>query len=220
MTLPPLLISGTRIRRLAAVAAVLVAMSAPALAGGKETDAPNAPAADNPGSALALPPAPEDRAKVLSGLLDRLAKAANESEAAAIRTKIREQWTNSGSPTIDLLLARDAQAGLTHDLALRRRLLGAIIHLAPDNPEGWHRRADLDYAEQHLGDAMADLGHVLVLEPRHFDAPEALATMMREVGRNDLALKAFRRLQAVDPTSANIKPEIDDLARKVEGQRI
>ena len=29
-----------------------------------------------------------------------------------------------------------------------------------------------------------------------------------------------RRLQAIDPTSANIQTQIDELARKVEGQKI
>ena len=67
---------------------------------------------------------------------------------------------------------------------------------------------------------MADLGHVLTAEPRQFDALESLANLLKEIGRNELALKAFRRLQTLDPTSANIQAEIDDLARKVEGQKI
>ena len=200
-------------------AAVLVAVPS-ALAGGKETDAPNAPAADNPGTALAVPAAPEDRAKVLEELFDRLAKAKTPAEADPLKSQIRAQWLNSGSPTIDLLLVRDAQAGLAKDSALRRRLLEAVTHLAPASLEGWNRRAELDYSDGRLGEAMADIGHVLMIEPRHFDALEGLAAMLKETGRNGLALKAFRQLKAIDPTSANIQTEIDELARKVEGQKI
>ena len=205
---------------LALLAGLLAFPVSPASAGGKEADGPNAPSADNPGSALAPPPEPLGRTQTLDALFQSLAKAATPAEAAPIKSRIRELWLASDSPTIDLLLARDAEAAVVHDMALRRRLLEAVTHLAPDAPEGWNRRADLDYSERHFNAAMADLGHVLTAEPRQFDALESLANLLKEIGRNELALKAFRRLQTLDPTSANIQAEIDDLARKVEGQKI
>ena len=206
--------------RLAVLSAALAFACPPALAGGKDAKATRPPAADNPGSALTLPATPLNHAKLLNDLFDRLAKAANPAEADPIKSQIREQWLVSDSPTVDLLLSRDAQAALAKDTGLRRRLLEAATRLAPANPEGWNRRAELDYSEQRFGDALADIGQVLSLEPRHFDALEGLASMLKEAGRNDLALKAFRQLKAIDPTSANIQTEIEELARKVEGQKI
>ena len=206
--------------RMTVSAAFLLFSGTLASAGGKETDGSNAPSADNPGSALVLPMAPKDPAKDLNDLYDRLAKATNAADADVIKSQIREHWNVSGSPTIDLLLSRDAQAAMAKDTALRRRLLDAAIHLAPAFSESWNRRAELDYSDQQFGAAMADLGHVLSLEPRQFDALEGLATLMKEIGRNDLALKAFRQLKTIDPTSATIKTQIEDLAKKVEGQPI
>ena len=206
------------VARASVMAALAILPPGPALAGGTESDAANAPAADNHGT---IPvPEPVSRAKTLDNLFERLSKATTPVDAAPIKSQIRELWLSSGSATVDLLLTRDAQAALNHDKHLRRELLEAVTRLAPDSPEVWDRRAELDYTEQRFDAAMADLGHVLVAEPRHFDALESLATLLKEIGRNDLALKAFRQLQKLDPTSANLQSEIDDLARKVEGQKI
>ena len=204
--------------RLAALMALLALGSSPAFARGPDTVGPNPPADDNHG--MVPVPEPVSRAKTLDNLFQRLAKAATPAEAASIKSQIRELWLASGSATVDLLLSRDAEAALAHDMALRRRLLEAVTRLAPDNPEGWDRRAELDYSEQRFDAAMTDLGHVLTAEPRHFDALESLASLLKEIGRNELALKAFRQLETLDPTSANLKSEIEDLARKVEGQKI
>jgi tetratricopeptide (TPR) repeat protein len=189
-------------------------------AGGTSAEAPNGTASGGPSSALVLPEAPVDRAKALNDLFDRLAKAANAAEADPIKSQIREIWLNSDSATVNLLLARDAQAALTKDAGTQRRLLEAASHLDPSNPETWNRSAEFAYSEQRFGEALTDLAHVLAIEPRHFDALEGLGSMLKETGRNDLALKAFRQLQTIDPTSANIQSEIEALSKKVEGQKI
>ena len=166
------------------------------------------------------PKTAEDRGKALDQLYGRLAKTHDDAEGTTIRASIRQLWLNSGSATIDLLLERDAQAALGHDPALRHQLLDAASKLSPETPEIWNRRAGLDYGELHFDAAMADLARVLAIEPRHFEAIEALATILRETGRDPLALKAFRRLQAVNPTAPDIQKDIDDLTRKVDGQKI
>ena len=168
----------------------------------------------------AEPKTAEDRSKALDRLYGRLAKATGEADGTTIRASIRQLWLNSGSATIDLLLERDALAALGHDPAVRRQLLDAASKLSPETAEIWNRRAGLDYGELHFDAAMADLARVLAIDPRHFEAIEALATILRETGRDALALKAYRRLQAVNPTAANLQRDIDDLARKVEGQKI
>ena len=204
--------------RWAVCTALLAFAASPAVGAGPEPDVPNAPTADSHGTVPV--PVPVSREKTLDNLFQRLAKATTPIEAGPIKSQIRELWLASGSATVDLLLSRDAEAALAHDLALRRQLLEAVTRLAPDDAEGWDRRAELDYSEQHFDAAIADLGHALATEPRHFDALESLATLLKEIGRNELALKAFRQLQSIDPTSANLATEIEDLARKVEGQKI
>lgn len=173
------------------------------------------------------PPAPvdavqstEQRQQALDALYDKLAKATDDVAATAIRADIRQLWRQSGSPTIDLLLDRDAQAALGSDQGIRRQLLEAAARLAPEAAEVWNRRAGLDFSEQRVEDALADLGHVLAIDPRHFDALEALSGILHDLGRDKLALKALRRLKAVNPTAANLDTQIDELSRKVEGQPI
>ena len=166
------------------------------------------------------PQSPEDRDKALVRLYDRLAKASDEAEATTIRAGIRQLWTATGSATIDLLLQRDGQAALAHDPTLRRQLLDAASKLSPGTAEIWNRRAGLDYGDLHFDAALADLARVLAIDPRHFEALEALGGILRETGHDALALKALRRLKLVNPTAANLQQEIDDLTRKVEGQKI
>jgi tetratricopeptide (TPR) repeat protein len=217
------------LRRISLAFAIGSAGVSPVFAG----DGPPPPAQTAPDSAAPVPPSPElaspelvrpegpqERAKLLDDLFAQLANAPTLSEAEPIKARIRQLWRDSGSPTVDLLLMRDVQAALAKDDDTRGRLLEAVTHLAPDNVEGWNRRAEFDYSSQRYGEAFADLGHVLAIEPRHFDALEGFASLLKETGHNDLALKAFRQLKAIDPTSANLGAEIDDLARMVEGQKI
>lgn len=163
---------------------------------------------------------PEQREKALGGLYDKLAKATDDVAATAIRADIRQLWRQTGSATIDLLLDRDAQAALASDRDVRRQLLEAAAKLAPDTAEVWNRRAGLDFSEQRIDDAIADLGHVLVIDPNHFDALEALSGVLRDAGRDALALKALRRLKGINPTAPNLQIQIDELSRKVEGRPI
>lgn len=191
---------------------------------------PGLASAAEPGEAGVPPPVaaaplpfdntPEGRKQRLDSLFDRLAVAKNDAEATGIRSDIRQVWQDTGSATIDLLLDRDAQAALAHDAKLRRELLTAAAKLAPGAVEVWNRRAGLDFAEEKFEAAITDLGHVLALEPRHFDALEALGGILKDSGQEALALKAFRRLKEVNPKAGGIDGAITELTRKVEGQGI
>ena len=163
---------------------------------------------------------PEQHQQALASLYGKLAAETSDVDATAIRGEIRQLWRQTGSATIDLLLARDAEAAAAHNEAVRRQLLEAAAKLAPDIAEVWNRRAGLDFTDQRYEDAIADLGHALAIDPRHFDALEALAGILKDTGRDDLALKAYRRLKAINPAADNLQGAIDELARKVEGQRI
>lgn len=210
-----------RLTRTVVLAAGLTLLVEPwAGAGGAETGAPNAGAAGNDSAALASPGAPEDRAKALDRLYGELAKAADAAGAEKIKHQLVEVWIEAAGPTVQILLLRDQLATDAHDRPLRRQLLTAAAHLAPDSPVPWNLLAEVELGEQHFSEAIADIGHALAIEPRDAQALQTLAFLLKDAGRNDLALKAFRRLQAIDPTSANIQTQIDELARKVEGQKI
>jgi tetratricopeptide (TPR) repeat protein len=197
----------------------LLALS-PALAEERDHAPPAPAAAIEPPAPVDAVQTPEHRKKALDALYVRLAKATDDVEATGIRADIRQLWRQSGSATIDLLLDRDAQAALVGEPRVRRQLLEAAAKLAPEATEVWNRRAGLDFSEQRVSEAVADLGHVLALDPKHFDALEALSGILRDTGRDKLALLALRQLKAINPTAPNLQTQIDELARKVEGQPI
>jgi tetratricopeptide (TPR) repeat protein len=195
--------------------------AAPAWAAGADAERPaaSAPGASQ-GQDHSLPGAPEDRAKALDRLFAELAKAPDAAAGDVIKHKLVEVWLNAAGPTVQLLLSRDQLATDAHDAPLRRQLLTAAARLAPDSPVPWNLLAEVDLGDQRFADAIADTSRALTAEPRDAQALQTLAFLLKDSGRNDLALKAFRRLQTIDPTSANIQSQIDELARKVEGQKI
>jgi tetratricopeptide (TPR) repeat protein len=126
----------------------------------------------------------------------------------------------SGSPTVDLLMSRSQEAASANARTTQRALLDAAIKLAPEYAEGWNERAALDFNELRFDDALSDLSKSLAADPRHVGALEGLAKTLEALGRDDLALKAYRKLQGAYPGSPTAKSGIEELEVKVEGQRI
>lgn len=201
------------------VSALLLGLPAgPALAGGttaaETTSVTPAPAdAETPESVA-------ERDKLITELFDRLRGAKDAATAERIAASIERLWIYSGSDTADLLLNRAGQAIEGKQTEAARQVLDALIGLEPRYAEAWNRRAYLDFSEQNYQAALTDLSHVLAIEPRHFKALEGLAAIMKEIGQNRLALKAYRKLLEINPQSADAKTAVEGLAREVEGQKI
>ncbi|MCB1373048.1 MAG: hypothetical protein KDJ78_02505, partial [Rhodobacteraceae bacterium] len=60
---------------------------------------------------------------------------------------------------------------------------------------------------------IADVERVLALEPRHFGALAGLAFMFEQMGETELALRALRAVQALNPNRDNINETILRLER-------
>jgi tetratricopeptide (TPR) repeat protein len=162
----------------------------------------------------------EDPAARLDGLFGELKRASDERSAERISNRIRQQWSRSGSASIDLLMqwAQKAIDGDKHDAALD--FLDQVILLAPAYAEGWNRRATLHYMMDDYPKAMADIGQVLELEPRHFGALSGMAMILVENDRKEAALHAYERLLAVYPMLREAQTELGKLADEVAGQGI
>jgi len=60
--------------------------------------------------------------------------------------------------------------------------------------------------------AIADVEHVLALNPRHFGALAGLAFILEELNQPELALKALNAAQKLNPH----RPNINDAVKRLE----
>ena len=160
------------------------------------------------------------KAKVLADLHERLFAADSSDAAEVVADTIEQMWLYSGSETSNLVMERALEAlhGKNPELALK--LLDGVVTLQPAYAEAWNRRAYVHFSQKDYGRAMADLRHVLALEPRHFKAINGLATILREFGEKRGALKAFRKLLDIHPFATDAQQAVKELEREVEGQSL
>ncbi len=200
---------------------------------GTKAFGPNGPALPQAGNGAATdrPPAESGKAEPpssaasrhrqrLDDLFARLAGAQDATEAAAITTAIDHLWLQSGSPTADLLMQRAAQALEAKDDKTASLLLDKIIALKPGWAEAWNKRATVRYLEDDDGGSMADIAHVLALEPRHFGALSGMGFILHRNGNDKAALTVLRKAAQVNPQQSDIKTLIDELTPAVDGQAL
>jgi tetratricopeptide (TPR) repeat protein len=156
----------------------------------------------------------------LDTLFSALKIAPNETSAKAIEERIWALWLISGSDTCNLLMTRAKVATDAKDYDLALKLLDAIVAIKPDYVEGWNRRATLYYLKDDYAHAIADIGKVLTLEPRHFGALSGLGQMLQEIGDDKDALEAYRKALAIDPHLEHVPELVKTLTDKVEGRDI
>ncbi len=150
------------------------------------------------------------RADLLDGLLARLYLAGDAPEAKAIARSIRELWAESGSPTADLLVLQAGKALKGNDAETALRILDLVIRRWPDYVEAWNRRAGTRYMMGDAKGALKDLGRVLELEPRHFEALFMKGAILEELKRPKEAMTAYEEALSVWP---GMKPAKEALHR-------
>ena len=168
-----------------------------------------------PAQALAAP-APKE----IDTLFGALAKAASADDAKTIEVQIETLFLQSGSPSIDLLMARGASAVQGGDADTAKKLFASITEIEPGYAEGWHRRAQLQAATGDDEGAMLSLQKTVTLNPREFTALTELAGMLAEYGDKAAALAMYRKAQALDPQMDGLERRVRELSHAVEGERI
>ncbi len=161
----------------------------------------------------------EDRAAQIDGLLERLA-VPDLAEWESVENQIARLWSQSGSAAMDLLLRRGREALEANDYDAAIDHLTALTDHAPDFAEGWNARATAFFANNQYGPALEDVQRVLALEPRHFNALQGLGLIMREMGQEDLALRAFRMAASIHPNDPDLKDLLERLEATAGGQDI
>ncbi|MBO6903142.1 MAG: hypothetical protein JJ864_17530 [Rhizobiaceae bacterium] len=177
---------------------------------------------------LAVPPAnahavdvsaPQDLSR-LDKLFEELKRERNEAAAKRIANFIREEWSRSGSATIDLMMQWSAKAMSEERYDVALDFLDQITVLAPEFAEGWNRRATLHYTMGSYAKSMADIEQVLRLEPRHFGALSGMAAIFKTYDMKEPALQAFQRVLDVYPMLRSAQEEVADLAEELAGEGI
>jgi tetratricopeptide (TPR) repeat protein len=161
-----------------------------------------------------------DRSRDLNFLFGAL-KAAPDAEAAkSVEVRITSLLANSGSDTTDLLMQRAKRALDAKDNNLSLELLDAVVDIRPEFAEGWNRRATLHFLNKNYVAAIADIRHVLAIEPRHFGAMVGFGMILHELDEDALALKVLRKALEVHPYLERIDELVKTLSEKVEGREI
>ena len=155
----------------------------------------------------------------LDELFTRL-KTAEEQEAGRIETEIWIEWSKSGSPAMDLLLQRGRDAMELGDTIQAIEHFSAIIDHTPEFAEAWNARATAYYMAGEFGPSVADIAHVLQLNPRHFGALSGLAMILEESGKPERALEVYRAALAIHPKMAGAIEAVERLETQEEGQEL
>ena len=166
---------------------------------------------------ISAPAAADD--SELEALFEGL-KGADPSAAVQIEGRIYEIWSQSGSPSMDLLLTRGRDALEEGDNIKAIRHFTALIDHAPDFAEGYNGRATAYFQVGRLGLSLEDIRQTLRLNPRHFAAMSGLALILEELGHKEDALAAWREVEKLHPNREGLKDAITRLEREVEGETL
>lgn len=193
----------------------------PALAQDAPQNAPQTPPqAATPAHPSHNDPALRGRDRILSELFDRLAKAEDEDEAKGVAGAIERVFLRSGSDTADLLMNRALSSVRQREFKTATELLDKLVVIEPEWAEAWNQRASARFRADDMQGAVADLGQVLALEPRHFGALSALGYILYSNGFDRRALEVMRKALAIYPKQEDVRKLVDQLGQKIDGRDI
>jgi len=166
----------------------------------------------------AMAPAGADSPR-LDGLFERL----REPELPNWRNvvdEIWEEWSKSGSPSMDLLRERGREAMSEGRIDVAIGHFSALIENAPEFAEGYNARATAYFQAGLYGPSLADIAEVLKRNPRHFGALTGLGAILEALGEEARALDAYKRAHALNPHDPSVREAIRRLREAVKGIEI
>ncbi len=156
----------------------------------------------------------------LDKLFSDLKRERNDKAAERIAANIWQEWSESGSPSIDLMMewSQKAIGAQKFDVALD--FLDQVTTLDPGYAEGWNRRATVHYMMKSYAKSLADIDRTLRLEPRHFGALSGMARIMADTDHKQAALDAWQHVLAIYPMMRNAQAEVSTLSEELAGEGI
>ena len=171
-------------------------------------------------AAIEKPPAAAKAENRLDALFGELKRERNEKAAERIAGRIWETWSQSGSASIDLMMgwSKSAMDNKKFDVALD--FLDQVVTMEPTYAEGWNRRATVHFMMQNYAKSMSDINHTLQIQPRLYGALSGMGQIMRNTGREELALQAWERVLDIYPMMRSAQNEVATLSEELAGEGI
>jgi tetratricopeptide (TPR) repeat protein len=169
------------------------------------------------------PQSPEEEAALRQARLDSLFARLAQKDSPdweGVQNEIWIHWSQSGSPSIDLLLFRAGRAMESGDHELALRFLNDVVRLAPAFAEGWNKRATVYFLLDEYGHSIADIERTLALEPRHFGALSGLGMILERLGDKKGAMRAFRSGLEIHPNLPGAAASVERLSPDVDGREL
>jgi tetratricopeptide (TPR) repeat protein len=151
----------------------------------------------------------------LNAMFNQLHELDDPREAQQIERAIWQVWSETGSDTADLLLARGVRAMNDQDFELAMDAFTALITLEPEFAEGWNKRATLHFIMGNFEASIADIDRTLELAPRHFGSLSGLGQIYALMERPKEAIQAYRRALAANPFIRGARATIEALRDKI-----
>jgi tetratricopeptide (TPR) repeat protein len=155
----------------------------------------------------------------LDTLFAELKRERTPDKAREISERIRIEWQDSGSASVNLLMQWAAKAMETNRQATALDVLDQVIALSPQYVEGWNQRATLHYQMGNFRKSMSDINRVLAIEPRHFGALAGMAAILTAAGKDELALRAWEQFLDIYPADRKSQEQLGELEEKLAGNR-
>ncbi len=156
---------------------------------------------------------------VLDDLFAQL-KTADAAQAIQISQQIQEEWSKSGSASIDMLNRMGQMALAEGDYPAAIDHFSAAIDHAPEFAEAYNGRATAFYLMGQIGPSIEDIRVTLALNPRHFGAMIGFASILEEIDRSEDALEVYQRIHDLVPADENVHDAIDRLQLLLGGQTL
>lgn len=184
-----------------------------------EAKAPE-PSGEAAATQAALTQSAPTEADSVNKLLNDLKRERDPQAAQRIASRLFTLWSKSDSATVNLLLEWADTAIKEKRNAAALDFLDQAITLAPDFAGAWNKRATLHYTLGEQRKSMADINRVLALEPRNFGALAGMASILREAGRKEMALRAWERYLEIYPTDRQAQEVVTTLSEELAGSRL
>lgn len=182
-------------------------------------EAPSTPAPAAKEAAIEQVPLNPPEVKSIDHMLSQLKRERDPQAARVIANSTMAAWSESNSPTVDLLMQWSAKAAGEKRNAAALDFIDQAITLKPDFVGGWNQRATLHFTMGNYKKSVSDIERVLKLEPRHFGALAGLAGILTERGSKDAALKAWERYLDIYPADREAQEIVAKLSEELAGQR-
>ena len=170
--------------------------------------------------AVPHPAAADQHDQRLKSLFDTLKTADTPEKAGSAEMQIWQIWSDTGDAKLDGVLQEGSVAMAMHDFPKALKSFNTLIEQKPDFAEGWNKRATLYYLMGKYQESIADIDHVLELEPRHFGALAGLGLINIQLEREEAAKDAFERVLDVYPLNSSAQQNLDYVKKKIEGSSL